>query len=262
MTGGTSSFYHFDALGSVTEITDAEGNVTDRYRYNAFGEALAHTGTTINPHTYVGRERYYLDSDTGLYLLGLRYYSGSLGKFLTLDPLRQGSLWYAYVGSRPTLLLDPTGQSIESVTPCQMGPGLPGKVIGKKVLDFFLTGYGGDTETASGWTPTTTRTVSVLPRSGTTGPGWMLKWKSESKLRKQCEWNEFDVPGTTYRVAMDTGGAVKETDHLDLYLSAESDRQGEKAKDALIEHLRKAGLVVTRNGKDYVSVTVYGCKIS
>jgi len=53
-----SSFYHFDALGSTYRLTDAVEEVTDTYRYNAWGEILGTTGETFNRHTFVGRERY------------------------------------------------------------------------------------------------------------------------------------------------------------------------------------------------------------
>ena len=60
--GEASSFYHYDALGSTQALTDGAEEVTDTYRFNAWGEVLGQTGTTANPHTYVGRNRCYATS--------------------------------------------------------------------------------------------------------------------------------------------------------------------------------------------------------
>ncbi|MEA3399786.1 MAG: hypothetical protein U9R79_00940 [Armatimonadota bacterium] len=54
-----SSFYHFNHLGTALALTGADGAVTDTYRHDAWGVLLESTGSTVNPHTYVGRERYY-----------------------------------------------------------------------------------------------------------------------------------------------------------------------------------------------------------
>jgi hypothetical protein len=49
-------FYHKDGLGSVTELTDVNGNVVKTYRYKAFGEIYSQTGTINQPFTFTGRE--------------------------------------------------------------------------------------------------------------------------------------------------------------------------------------------------------------
>jgi len=70
LENGTSSFYHFDGLGSTHQLTDASQTVTDTYRYNAWGETVEWTGTTRNPHTYVGKQRYYRIASVTVYMLG------------------------------------------------------------------------------------------------------------------------------------------------------------------------------------------------
>jgi RHS repeat-associated protein len=55
----TSSFYHYNHLGTALALTGADEAVSDTYRHDAWGVLLASTGSTVNPHTYVGRERYY-----------------------------------------------------------------------------------------------------------------------------------------------------------------------------------------------------------
>jgi RHS repeat-associated protein len=70
---------------------------------------LASTGSTVNPHTYVGRERYYRMPNAEMYHLGFRDYAQGLGRFVTRDPLFAAQEPYAYVVSRPTAGIDLLG---------------------------------------------------------------------------------------------------------------------------------------------------------
>lgn len=49
----------------------------------------------------MGAQGYYADADDnhGLLLLGARYYNPSIGRLITLDPIRDGPNWYVYVGN-------------------------------------------------------------------------------------------------------------------------------------------------------------------
>ena len=66
------------------------------------------TAKPANPLRYVGKEGYYSD-DTGLMLLGARYYDPLIGRFITQDPKRDGLNWYKYAGNNPVNDLDPNG---------------------------------------------------------------------------------------------------------------------------------------------------------
>ena len=115
IASGDSSFYHYNHLGTTQELTDADETVTDTYRHDAWGVPLARTGSTLNPHTYVGRERYYRMPEAILYHLGFRDYAPRLGRFTTLDPLlalREGQSRdaYLYVSNSPGFLTDPSGK--------------------------------------------------------------------------------------------------------------------------------------------------------
>jgi len=86
-----TSVYHFDALGSTLALTDADEAVTDTWRHDAWGVLLTSTGAIVNPHTYIGRERYYGMPHADLYHLGFRDYAPGVGRFTTVDlgiPLR------------------------------------------------------------------------------------------------------------------------------------------------------------------------------
>jgi RHS repeat-associated protein len=49
------------------------------------------------------------DSTTGLYDYGYRDYSPALARFTTVDPIRNGSNWFAYVNNDPVNWVDPWG---------------------------------------------------------------------------------------------------------------------------------------------------------
>jgi len=83
--------------------------VTDTYRYNAWGEILGTTGDTFNRHTFVGRERYSMSRNSAYALLGLRYYVPKVGRFWTSDPAKTRIDRYVYAGNWPTRITDPSG---------------------------------------------------------------------------------------------------------------------------------------------------------
>jgi len=86
----TSAFYHGDALGSTRSITNSSQTVTDTKRYDAFGMTVASTGSNPTPFGFVGGSQYQTDADSGLQLLGHRYYDSSIGRFISRDPHMQG----------------------------------------------------------------------------------------------------------------------------------------------------------------------------
>jgi RHS repeat-associated protein len=103
-------WYHFDALGSTRALTDSGAAVTDTALYQAFGTQVASSGSTVNPHSWVGRLGYGTEARLSGYLLRRRYYADGVGRFLSRDPLGLGpGRTYAYVGQRATRGVDPAG---------------------------------------------------------------------------------------------------------------------------------------------------------
>lgn len=106
-TTGTPNYYFTDQLGSTRALTDATGNITATYSYNAYGTTTAHTGTATTPVQYAGG---YHDPDTNLYYLVNRYYDPSTGTFLTRDPYEATTgAPYTYVNGDPINGTDPLG---------------------------------------------------------------------------------------------------------------------------------------------------------
>jgi RHS repeat-associated protein len=78
----TVSYYGYYGFGTVRQLTNASGAVTDTWEYDAFGNVLNHTGSTPNEMLYRG-EQY--DPDLGLYYLRARYYNPQTDRFMSRD---------------------------------------------------------------------------------------------------------------------------------------------------------------------------------
>ena len=79
----------------------------------------------------MGAGQYQTDGDTGLLLLGHRYYDASVGRFLTADPVQAGDNRYAYCGNNPLKQTDPQELCFGAVAllPLLPIPGV-GEVVG------------------------------------------------------------------------------------------------------------------------------------
>ena len=119
--GTTTSTYHADALGSTRALTDSTETVTDTYLYDAWGNEVASSGTTVNPFRWVGRYGYYQDAGTALVYVRARMYQPTVARWVSVDPGRyihwrlvirgvRPEPSYAYVDSSPILVEDPSGK--------------------------------------------------------------------------------------------------------------------------------------------------------
>ena len=79
---GVLSYYGYDGGGSVRELFSGTGAVTDTYDYDAFGNTVEQTGSTVSEFLYRGEQ---FDSGIGMYYLRARYYAPNTGRFLTED---------------------------------------------------------------------------------------------------------------------------------------------------------------------------------
>ena len=106
------NYFVYDGLGSTRMLTDETGAVTDQYAYQAFGELLGSSGTTVNDYLYVGEQ---FDSSVDKYYLRARYMDTGTGNFLTQDTW-QGNMQdpvtlhkYLYGNSDAVNGVDPSG---------------------------------------------------------------------------------------------------------------------------------------------------------
>ncbi|KXK20797.1 MAG: RHS repeat-associated core domain protein, partial [Armatimonadetes bacterium OLB18] len=106
---GTTKFYHPDRLGTTERLTDTSESTTDTRQYDAFGLLTSSSGSTPTPFGFAGAWGYQEDPDSGLKLLGHRYYDPSTGRFLTRDPVKDGRNWYGYCAGNPVSRIDQGG---------------------------------------------------------------------------------------------------------------------------------------------------------
>lgn len=103
-------YYHRDHQGSIIALTDSNGNTVENLVYDNYGNIIEHDKTveTYNPYGYTGRE---IDTKD-LYYYRARYYSPSLKRFLSKDPIETLSgdfNLYTYVNGDPVNYVDPYG---------------------------------------------------------------------------------------------------------------------------------------------------------
>ncbi|MCQ2533968.1 MAG: AHH domain-containing protein [Clostridia bacterium] len=105
-------FYIFDGGNTVRALVDEDGNVTDKYVFDSFGNKVSHEGDSSNSYGFQGEQ---LDEETELYYLRARYMNPSTGTFTSMDTYG-GSLSdptslhkYLFANSNPVKYCDPTG---------------------------------------------------------------------------------------------------------------------------------------------------------
>ena len=111
-------YYHKDRLGNVTEITDFDGDVVQRYVYDSFGNVTIYdeSGNVItpssskylkNPFFFTGRE---MDFESNCYFYRARYYCPQMNLFISEEPFGiDGPHLYWYGRNNTINYIDPNG---------------------------------------------------------------------------------------------------------------------------------------------------------
>jgi RHS repeat-associated protein len=105
-TRGGAVYLGKDILGSIRNTTSANGGLEERYEYDAFGKPYRgdlENGMNLG---YTGKP---YDAATGMYDYGYRDYMPEVARFTTLDPVRDGANWFAYVNNDPVNWVDVWG---------------------------------------------------------------------------------------------------------------------------------------------------------
>src|SRR6185437_9156502 len=98
-----------DGLGSTLSLLDSAGVAQTNYTYEPFGNTTQSGSASSNTSQYTGRD----NDGTGLYYYRARYYSPTLQRFISEDPIDFAggdTNLYAYVGNSPCNFTDPSGQ--------------------------------------------------------------------------------------------------------------------------------------------------------
>ena len=83
--------------------TDLPTNVTTLYTYDKAGRKIKVTNTKQKVEYQFGKS---YNSNTGLNNYGFRDYSSSIGRFITSDPIRDGTNWYTLAVNNPINFVD------------------------------------------------------------------------------------------------------------------------------------------------------------
>ncbi len=112
-------FYQRDGIGSVTELTDHQGDVVEHYRYSPYGKRKIYdsswneisSSSAGNPYYFTERR---FDEEIGLYYYRARMYSAEIGRFLQVDPIGYWDDYnlYRYCRNNVINYVDPTGKAI------------------------------------------------------------------------------------------------------------------------------------------------------
>lgn len=97
------SYFTTDLLGSVKNVSDVGGITNANYNYDVFGALVEGELSAATDYGYLGKQ---CDSATGLYNYGYRDYAPEVARFTTVDPVRDGENWFAYVRNDPVNFVD------------------------------------------------------------------------------------------------------------------------------------------------------------
>lgn len=103
------TYYHYasDEMGSITHLTDEDGEVQNRYVYDAWGNLTECEETAANRFQYAGEQ---CDRITRQYYLRARFYNPVIARFTQEDTYRGAGLnLYAYCANNPVYYVDPSG---------------------------------------------------------------------------------------------------------------------------------------------------------
>jgi len=100
--GTNSVCYTYDANGNVSELLAADCSLAAHYEYSPFGETIVATGPLASENKFRFSTKF-TDDETTLLYYGYRYYSPSLGRWLSRDPIGElgGHNLYAILKNGP-----------------------------------------------------------------------------------------------------------------------------------------------------------------
>ena len=144
---GTVYYYGKNLQGDIVKIYDSNGNSVAGYSYDAWGNILSITYTSIygasvsilNPFRYRG---YYYDTESGLYYLNSRYYDAKVERFINADdPEFLGATGtnlsyntFLYCDNSPISLIDYTGNAPYLGWGIQLEGSFMGIIVGIELI--------------------------------------------------------------------------------------------------------------------------------
>ena len=152
---GAMYYFLTDALSTVRDIINSSGTAISGYEFSEYGGKIspANTSGVESDKTYVGGMSVQDEvSETGLMMMGHRFYAPQLGRFLSRDPIGHagGMNLYEYASSSPSSRVDPAGLDDSIWGP--RGIELGGSNFGKDILESWMFSESGRLGMVSGTT--------------------------------------------------------------------------------------------------------------
>jgi len=142
-SNGEIMHYLYNGHGDVVQTLDENKSVVNEYQYDAFGNEINPDSADANPWRYCGE---YTDLETNNIYLRARYYDPSVGRFISEDPIRDGTNWYIYCYNNPIGLIDPFGLAPSPKEAAEMASHIyeqKGDLTGGWKFDYSITGGDG-----------------------------------------------------------------------------------------------------------------------
>jgi len=111
-SGATTSYFEYDGLGSVRQLTDGTGAIQLTQTFDPYGNGYSKSGTAASSFGYTGEQT----DGNGFVYLRARYYQPGMGRFFGVDPSRQETNPYQYVMGNPVNRVDPSGKCASPFT--------------------------------------------------------------------------------------------------------------------------------------------------
>ena len=141
ISNGTQ-LYLYNVRGDVIQLLGFDGVVDKTYDYDAYGNEYARDLGDSNPFRYCGE---YYDTETGFIYLRARYYDPMVGRFTSVDPIKDGLNWYSYCYNNPVNYVDLNGEKPFSIfsSPLEKAKDFIKSVLGIAAA-YVLIVYGED----------------------------------------------------------------------------------------------------------------------
>ncbi|HEV2473913.1 MAG TPA: RHS repeat-associated core domain-containing protein, partial [Chthonomonadales bacterium] len=167
----SSVYYAFDPQGNPAERLDSSDNLLGSYAFDAFGDRSTTDSSPDMYSGFCGNLGYLRDVESGLQLLGNRFYDAAAGRFLTRDPIHYhgGVNLYSYAVESPLTGVDPDGTASLVRVPGPVGIVVPSHQY-IQFPDGYTAGFwpGG---THSGGSSSSSTSGSISSGSSSSGHG-------------------------------------------------------------------------------------------
>jgi len=238
-------YYLFDALGSVTGLTDTNGTKVRDYSYDPYGNVTRSEGTFDGAMRYAGGYQ----GPGGLYHYGQRRYDPTVGRWTQPDPLdqtgdmRQGNA-YVYAAGDPVNQQDPSGTIVPALA---IGVA---SAVGRVAVTAAARGAAGSAVRAAGYsgsrtfTSTAPRIVRIGGPSRGAGTGKASITSTEGRTLGTVRGVPSGRPTST-RVEMGVGKGAGQQIYKD-YFQESDERRDRRALLGVVDALRHLGRALAR----------------